>query len=117
MRSDDPNIAMLQLAAFYGRGNGDYMASHDLEDLIAGLDGRDSIVSEVKESGSVSLYLADAFRQLLALDEFHDALPCHLPSDAARQRVSTAVPARGVASTSHPGHHDFHDLLNSIIAV
>jgi len=80
-----PFFLATKLEAFYGRGNSDYMASHDLEDLIAVLDGRDSIVSEVKDAGAVCLYLANAFGQLLALDEFHDALPCHLPADAASQ--------------------------------
>ena len=70
------------------------MLINNLEDLIAVLDGRDSIVSEVKESGLVSLYLAEAFRQLLALDEFHDALPCHLPSDAASQMRAVVLVER-----------------------
>jgi len=80
-----PLFLATKLEAFYGRGNGDYMASHDLEDLIAVLDGRGSIVSEVKDAGAVSSYLAKAFGYLLALDEFHDALPCHLPADVASQ--------------------------------
>jgi predicted nucleotidyltransferase len=87
-----PFFLATKLEAFYGRGNGDYMASHDLEDLIAVLDGRDSIVSEVQNSGAVALYLAEAYRRLLALDEFHDALPCHLPTDAASQmRVAVLI--------------------------
>ncbi|EAU55287.1 hypothetical protein [Mariprofundus ferrooxydans] len=86
-----PFFLATKLEAFHGRGNGDYMASHDLEDLIAVLDGRDSIVSEVKDSGTVRLYLAEEFRRLLALDEFQDALPCHLPADTASQQRAVIV--------------------------
>jgi len=86
-----PFFLATKLEAFYGRGNGDYMVSHDLEDMIAVLDGRDSIVSEVTNSGEVGLYLAEAFQRLLALDVFHDALPCHLPSDMASQKRAPVV--------------------------
>jgi hypothetical protein len=36
--------------AFDGRGKGDYLASHDIEDIIAVLDGRPVIVDEVKRA-------------------------------------------------------------------
>ncbi len=91
---DDINIRMVsaplflatKLEAFYGRGKNDYMASHDLEDLIAVLDGRETIVSEVKTSGKVCNYLAEEFRRLLHLDEFQDSVACHLPADGASQQ-------------------------------
>jgi len=87
-----PWFLATKLEAFYGRGNGDYMASHDLEDLIAVIDGRESIVEEIERSGEVGRYLADEFDRLLLLDEFHDALPCHLPADAASQmRVAVVI--------------------------
>jgi len=56
-----PFFLATKLEAFYGRGNGDYMVSHDLEDMIA------------------------------VLDAFHDAVPCHLPADAASQRRAPVV--------------------------
>lgn len=37
-----------KLAAFDGRGKGDFVMSHDMEDLVAVLDGRPEIVDEVK---------------------------------------------------------------------
>jgi len=86
-----PFFLATKLEAFHGRGHGDYMASHDLEDLIAVLDGRDSIVAEVRDSGDVGLYLAEEFRSLLALNEFQDALLCHLPADAASQKRVAVV--------------------------
>jgi hypothetical protein len=36
-----------KLEAFDGRGKGDYRASHDLEDLVAVIDGRPEVVDEV----------------------------------------------------------------------
>jgi len=86
-----PFFLATKLEAFHGRGHGDYMASHDLEDLIAVLDGRDSIVAEVESSGEVGLYLAAEFHSLLALNAFQDALRCHLPADAASQQRAPVV--------------------------
>jgi len=81
-----PFFLATKLEAFHGRGGNDYMASHDLEYLIAVLDGRDAIVSETERSEEVRMYLAEEFGRLLELNEFLDALPCHLPADAASQR-------------------------------
>ncbi len=80
-----PLFLATKLEAFYGRGKGDYMMSHDLEDLIAVVDGRASIVFEVENSGGVRDYLAIQFRTLLSIDAFLDAVPAHLASDTASQ--------------------------------
>jgi predicted nucleotidyltransferase len=45
-----PYFLVTKLEAFDGRGKGDYLASHDIEDLIAVLDGRSAIVDEVKNT-------------------------------------------------------------------
>lgn len=78
-----------KLEAFHGRGKGDYMASHDLEDFIALLDGRLEIVADVEAADNeVRDYLAQNMGRLLANDDFLDALPGHLPGDpASQQRV------------------------------
>jgi len=80
-----PFFLATKLEAFYGRGNGDFIASHDLEDLIALLDGRATIVKEVSECVELQAYLSEAFATLLENEEFQDALPGHLPADAASQ--------------------------------
>ena len=36
-----------KIEAFHGRGNGDFMASHDMEDIISLIDGRAEIITEV----------------------------------------------------------------------
>lgn len=86
-----PLFLATKLEAFYGRGNGDYMSSHDLEDIITVLDGRESVVEEVEKAGGVRLFLSEAFGKLLSLDDFHDALPGHLPPDMASQKRAKTV--------------------------
>ena len=48
-----------KLDAFAGRGKGDYQSSHDLEDLIAVVDGRVELVREIHAgSNDVRTYIA-----------------------------------------------------------
>ena len=42
-----PYFLGTKMEAFRGRGQGDYFASHDLEDFVAVIDGRMSIVQEI----------------------------------------------------------------------
>jgi len=75
-----------KLEAYRGRGNGDYLTSHDMEDLVAVLDGRPDILDEVLAADvAVRGYLATVFASLLADDDFLDALPSYLPPDPASQ--------------------------------
>jgi len=85
-----PYFLGTKLEAFYGRGQSDYMASHDMEDFIAVLDGRLEVVEEILVSDDkIKSYLADHCKQLLENDEFLDALPAHLlPDQASQQRVT-----------------------------
>ena len=75
-----------KIEAFQGRGGGDYMASHDLEDIITVLDGRPEIVSEISASSDdLKSFLSATFRKYLSKDEFLEAIPGHLPPDRASQ--------------------------------
>ncbi len=81
-----PYFIATKLNAFDGRGEGDYMLSHDIEDVIAVLDGRPELVSEIQQSDeTLRAYLAERFTGLLKEPRFLDALPGHLPGDAASQ--------------------------------
>ena len=81
-----PFFVASKLEAFAGRGEGDYRMSHDLEDLIAVIDGRESIVDEIRNAPiQVKEYLAKRVKQLLSEDAFEDSLPGHLPPDSAGQ--------------------------------
>lgn len=75
-----------KIEAFKGRGGGDYMASHDMEDIMIVLDGRPEIVSEIRNSADdLKIFLSSTFRTLLADGEFVDAIPGHLAPDRASQ--------------------------------
>jgi predicted nucleotidyltransferase len=80
-----PYFLATKLEAFRGRGKGDYANSHDLEDLLTVLDGREGIVHEVAEASVVRLYIAEQFRVLLETPAFVEALPGYLLPDAASQ--------------------------------
>lgn len=65
-----------KLEAFEDRGGGDYLQSHDLEDVLSVVDGRPEIVAEVAEADpAVRGYVAGTFARLLADEGFLNALP------------------------------------------
>jgi predicted nucleotidyltransferase len=73
--------------AFHDRGDGDYYASHDLEDLVTVFDGRENIAAEVDQAGpELRSYVIAAVRALVADPRFNEALPGHLPPDRASQQ-------------------------------
>jgi len=75
-----------KLVAFASRGKGDYMASHDLEDLLSVIDGRRELVREIQSAPlDVRAYIASEVGTLLDTEAFVDALPGHLHPDAASQ--------------------------------
>lgn len=79
-----PVFVATKLEAFRSRGGRDLYGSHDLEDLIAVVDGRPGIVEEARESSEpLREYLSREIRGLLERDGFLDAVIGHLPQDAA----------------------------------
>lgn len=87
-----PYLIATKLEAFYGRGNGDYRGSHDLEDLIIVLDGREEAIAEVGNAPEdVKSYVATTFGVLLDSDDFQEAVPEHLLPDAASQARAPIV--------------------------
>src|SRR5688572_25374081 len=62
-----------KLEAFHGRSNDDYSGSHDLEDVIAVVDGRPEILEEIRDAPSdVRTYIASEMRRLLTTRAFVD---------------------------------------------
>lgn len=84
-----------KLEAFHDRGKGDYFGSRDLEDVVAVVDGRPELLMELRaaESG-VRCYIAQELGKLYGARGFLDALPGHLPPDAASQERIRTVLAR-----------------------
>lgn len=75
-----------KLAAFESRGNGDFWASHDLEDIVIVIDGRSGIVEEVRQAGTmVRDYIASLLFDYIENSDFLDALCAYLDSDPASQ--------------------------------
>jgi hypothetical protein len=84
-----------KLEAFHGRGGGDIVASHDLEDIIAVIDGRPEIVNEVAAAvADVREYIGTEIRALLDDPTFIEALGGFLLPDAASQRRRSLLEAR-----------------------
>jgi len=75
-----------KLSAFADRGRRDPITSHDLEDVIAVIDGRQEIVSDVSQAPAI---LRSAIRELLdkvlALQDAEDVVAAHLLPDAKSQ--------------------------------
>jgi hypothetical protein len=75
-----------KLEAFRGRGKDDFLSSHDLEDLIAVIDGRSELVDEVRSDlPDIREYLGSEIRKLVETQNFTDALPGYLLPDPASQ--------------------------------
>jgi len=75
-----------KLEAFDNRGEGDFLLSRDMEDVVIVLDGRPELVNEVKAAKKdLRHYLVKRFSDLISDQNFIDALPGHLPPDAASQ--------------------------------
>lgn len=90
-----PYFLATKLAAFAGRGEGDYVMSHDMEDIVSVLDGRPEIVEEVRRADEkLRTHLATHFAALLRDTKFTAALPGHLPGDAASQARAPIVVER-----------------------
>ena len=81
-----PYFLITKLEAFDGRGGGDYLLSHDIEDFIAVVDGRAEVVEEVKQSdGELRQALSARISNLLIDPRFVTAISGHMPTDETSQ--------------------------------
>ena len=91
-----------KIEAFRGRGNGDFQASHDMEDLLAVLGGidalRKAIASAQDDPGRTIRSQVIEWR---ANDDFMDAVAGHFTGDHAGQAVATAV-RKWILSLANP---------------
>ncbi len=87
-----PHFLAIKIEAFRGRGRGDFLASHDLEDIVAVLDGRRQIVEEVARANApLRRFLGEAFGSFLQHPRFVEAVSGHLPPDPSSQARATIV--------------------------
>jgi len=100
-----PVFLATKLEAFRGRGQGNFLFSHDLEDLMAVVDGRASLLEECRLSPlELRNDLAAQFLELLHTSAFLEALPAFLPTDqASQQRVPDLLETlRAIAALAEP---------------
>lgn len=82
-----PYFIVTKLDAFDSRGHGDFQSSHDMEDIIAVIDGRPELLSEIQSSEPALVgAIASRFQELLKNPDFVQSIPGHMPSDAASQQ-------------------------------
>lgn len=71
-----PYFLATKLEAFKTRGKHDFLASHDFEDIITVIDGRNELVDEIAKTDTVlKNYLTENFSNILKDRNFHAALP------------------------------------------
>lgn len=65
-----------KLEAFKDRGNNDVYLSHDLEDIITLVDGRDELLAELAAAPEdVREFIAERFQAVLQHPDFSNVLP------------------------------------------
>lgn len=73
-----------KFAAFHDRGEGDYYASSDLEDIVTVVDGRDGIMQDLANADVfLCEYVRASMRKLVGNPDFQDALSGLMSSDEA----------------------------------
>jgi hypothetical protein len=90
-----PCFLACKFAAFDSRGNGDFLMSHDMEDIVAVLDGRAEVVCEIAQSpAGLRHHLVERFHALIENISFRQALSGHMPGDPANQARVPVILAR-----------------------
>lgn len=71
-----PAFVATKLEAFVGRGGGDFLSSHDMEDILNVVDGRPSIVDELRTaSDTLQKFVREQFKSLLSRPNLENYLP------------------------------------------
>lgn len=99
-----PYFLATKIDAFLNRGADDYIASHDMEDIITLLDGRPELVEEVRNAPEgVKDFLSKKLGEFLNNRSFLDALPGHLlPDSASQQRAPILMERIGAIVNLRP---------------
>jgi hypothetical protein len=86
-RISAPAFVATKLEAFLDRGCGDFLSSHDLEDVLAVVDGRPSIVDELRTATpDLRQFVRETIGALLSQARFENYLP-GLLGDNSRANV------------------------------
>lgn len=86
-----PYFLASKIEAFEGRGNNDFISSHDMEDIISVINGRETIVTEIKCSDlELNKFLANKIGCFLKQSLFVESLDGHLADESdilARKKI------------------------------
>lgn len=82
-----------KIEAFLGRGNGDFLLSHDIEDIITVIDGRPELATEIGNAeDEVRSFIQTQIAEFLTHDEFRNAVLGYLsPDNAGQARYQTLM--------------------------
>ena len=90
-----PGFLALKWAAFYDRGALDPFSSHDLEDILALIVSRETIVSEVERAPeAIQEQIRKGFRWLVESADYEDLVAAHLGNAPSFEYISTALRQR-----------------------
>lgn len=83
-----PYFLATKLEAYKGRGNNDPLSSHDLEDIINIVDGRNTLLDELRlAEGNVRRYIAEEIAHLLDQEAMDYVVQGAVPGDAERADI------------------------------
>jgi len=77
-----------KLEAYLGRGNGDPLSSHDIEDILNIVDGRAELVEEFSQASTkLKTYIAERIDALLSHNDFDYAIQATANNNAEREAI------------------------------
>lgn len=83
-----PYFLATKFEAFKGRGNGDILTSHDMEDIMNLVDGREELFSEVLVAKiGLRSYIAKQVQELLDHEDLSYLLQSQTSGDSAREDI------------------------------
>jgi hypothetical protein len=81
-----PYFLGIKIEAFKARGNNDFFMSHDFEDIITVINGRDELIDELSATApELKKYISTAFENMIKKNQFQQALPGHLEEGPVTQ--------------------------------
>lgn len=88
-----PYFIGTKIEAFLGRGENDFIMSHDIEDIITVVDGRKELPAEIKRTHKkLRQYIQKYLAEFEKNNQFRDAIAGYLPTDPESQkRFSTII--------------------------
>lgn len=89
-----PYLLASKIEAFRDRGNKDFQLSHDIEDVMALIDGASEVIKKITGSPvTVRDYLQKSFSEFLENERFLECIEGHLPGEGRAVRALKIIRA------------------------